>query len=103
MWLSLNGTPIWYCDQSLSKCTRSPEKPTLPSSKKLCYHRFLVNVLPLIPSAIHQLVNHKLIDKTDLSSLVSVHSGAAYLPPALSEKLKTFVKNVPHVLEGCVC
>ncbi|THG94995.1 hypothetical protein EW026_g6575 [Hermanssonia centrifuga] len=62
--------------------------------------KFLVNVLPLIPSAIHQLVNHKLIDKTDLSSLVSVHSGAAYLPPALSEKLKTFVKNVPHVLEG---
>ena len=54
----------------------------------------------LIPSAIHQLVNHPLTAKTDLSSLVHVHSGAAYLPPALARKLRTFVRNAPQIFEG---
>ena len=63
-------------------------------------NRFHVHVLPLVPSAIHQLVNHHLTAKTDLSSLVHIHSGAAYLPPALAKKFKSFVKTIPQVFEG---
>ncbi|KAJ3555619.1 hypothetical protein NM688_g2475 [Phlebia brevispora] len=62
--------------------------------------RFAVQVLPLIPSAMHQLVNHELTTKTDLSSIVHVHSGAAYLPPVLAKKMKSFVHNTPLVFEG---
>ena len=62
--------------------------------------RFTVHVLPLIPSAIHQLVNHKLTPQIDLSSLAHIHSGAAYLPPPLANRLKKFVKAIPQVFEG---
>ena len=56
--------------------------------------------MPLIPSAIHQLVNHKLFSKTDFSSLRSVSSGAAYLPPELSKKFLKLLTNAPLILEG---
>ena len=63
-------------------------------------NRYTIHILLLVPSMIHQLVNHELTGKTDLSSVVHVHSGAAYLPPALAEKMKGFVKDVPQVFEG---
>lgn len=64
------------------------------------FRRYGVNVMPLIPSAIHQMVNSPLFSKTDLSTLVSVSSGAAYLPPELSSKFMRVVKNAATMLEG---
>ncbi|KAJ7069088.1 hypothetical protein C8F01DRAFT_1111526 [Mycena amicta] len=43
--------------------------------------------LTLVPSLIHQLTNHPNLKKTDVSSVIFVNSGAAYLPPALAERL----------------
>lgn len=63
-------------------------------------HRYNINIMPLIPSAIHQMVNHKLFTKTDFSSLRGVSSGAAYLPPDLSKKFLKLVTNAPVILEG---
>lgn len=62
--------------------------------------KYGVNIMPLIPSAIHQMVNSPLFDKTDLSTLVHVSSGAAYLPPELSKKFMRVVKNASTMLEG---
>lgn len=41
----------------------------------------------MIPSLIHQLVNHPKIHQADLSSVVHMNSGAAYLPPELAAKM----------------
>ncbi|KAJ7063853.1 hypothetical protein C8F01DRAFT_1129568 [Mycena amicta] len=49
--------------------------------------KYKVTHLTLVPSTIHQLVNHPDLLTTDVSSVVFVNSGAAYLPPALSDKL----------------
>ncbi|KAJ7893273.1 hypothetical protein B0H13DRAFT_2339757 [Mycena leptocephala] len=43
--------------------------------------------LGLIPSAIHQLVNHPAIKTADLTSVYSITSGAAYLPPELEAQI----------------
>ena len=59
-----------------------------------------MNYMPLIPSAIHQLVNHPLFAKTDLTTLVAVSNGAAYLPPELSKKFMKFVKSAALMAEG---
>ena len=48
----------------------------------------------------HQLVNHKLTEQTDLSSIVHLHSGAAYLPPPLAKKMRGYAKNTPLVYQG---
>lgn len=62
--------------------------------------RYRVQVMPLIPSAIHQMVNNPLFTKLDLSTLVSVSSGAAYLPPELNKKFMAVVKSVSTMMEG---
>ncbi|KAJ6614789.1 hypothetical protein B0H10DRAFT_2043386 [Mycena sp. CBHHK59/15] len=49
--------------------------------------------LPLIPSAIHQLVNHPDIKTTDLSSVVHINSGAAYLPPELEARMTKLTRS----------
>ncbi|KAJ6553184.1 hypothetical protein B0H19DRAFT_1155868 [Mycena capillaripes] len=56
--------------------------------------------LTLIPSAIHQLVNHPDTKATDLSSVVSVSSGAAYLPPELATQMKAFLKTNTDIGQG---
>ena len=56
--------------------------------------------MPLIPSAIHQMVNSPLFSKTNLSTLVSVSSGAAYLPPELNRKFMRFINSAVGVIEG---
>ena len=48
----------------------------------------------LIPSIIHQLVNTPKAKNADLSSLVSVNCGAAYLPDQLARRLTRLVSNV---------
>ena len=53
-------------------------------------------MLTLIPSVVHQLVNHPDFRKVDLSSVQNISSGAAYLPPDLA------LKMISIVPEGCV-
>ncbi|THH02415.1 hypothetical protein EW026_g417 [Hermanssonia centrifuga] len=48
----------------------------------------------------HQLVNHKDIERTDLSSLVHIFTGAAYMPPALEAKFKKLIKTKYPMFEG---
>nr|GAT49526.1 predicted protein [Mycena chlorophos] len=48
--------------------------------------KYKVTHLTLIPSMIHQLVHHPDFLKTDMSTVVFVNSGAAYLPPTLSDR-----------------
>lgn len=59
-------------------------------------------MLALIPSAIHQLLEHPLTAMTDWSSVALVASGAAYLPPSLSRGLMKHIKNAPFMSEGSV-
>ncbi|KAJ6515185.1 hypothetical protein C8R47DRAFT_1276472 [Mycena vitilis] len=58
-----------------------------------CIPKYRVTQLSLIPSAIHQLVNHPDTKNTDMSSIVYINSGAAYLPPALAAQFSRFLKN----------
>lgn len=55
--------------------------------------RYKVSNLPLIPSVVHQLVHYPGIDKVDFSSVQSMNSGAAYLPPELGDKLAKLVPD----------
>ena len=66
----------------------------------LTLSRYGVNMMPMVPSAIHQLVTSPLFSKTDLSTLVAVSSGAAYLPPELAKKFMRVVKSASTMLEG---
>jgi acyl-CoA synthetase (AMP-forming)/AMP-acid ligase II len=52
--------------------------------------------LNLIPSVVHQLSVFPNLNKYDLSSLLAIGSGAAYLPPDLAEKLS---KRLPKEIE----
>jgi len=54
----------------------------------------------LIPSVVHQMVNHPGIEKVDFSSVDSMNSGAAYLPPELGEKLSSLMPKETHFKEG---
>nr|VWO94822.1 Acyl-CoA ligase AFT1-1 (EC (AF-toxin biosynthesis protein 1-1) [Ganoderma boninense] len=62
--------------------------------------KFRVSVLPMTPPAILQLVNHRRVREVDLSSLAFCGSGAAHLPPKLSNAWKALLKNVEVVAEG---
>ncbi|TCD62312.1 hypothetical protein EIP91_007079 [Steccherinum ochraceum] len=62
--------------------------------------KYKVNVFLLVPSMLHQLVTSGLLDKADLSSVWSVATGAAYLPPKVEEKFMSMVKQIPRVSQG---
>ncbi|KAI0699126.1 hypothetical protein BC835DRAFT_1405225 [Cytidiella melzeri] len=62
--------------------------------------KYHVNWIYFIPSAIHQIVHHPLVKKIDWSSVSSVGSGAAHLPPVLGQMLLKYAKNAPMVGEG---
>lgn len=59
-----------------------------------------VSNLGLVPSLVHQLVSHPKIGQTDLSSLHSVHSGAAYLPREVSTRLLAYLRQDVFFGEG---
>lgn len=56
--------------------------------------------LTLIPSVIHQLVNHPKIKEADFSSVSNVLTGAAYMPPELGVKFMKFVPGEARLSEG---
>ncbi|KAI0086557.1 amp dependent CoA ligase [Irpex rosettiformis] len=62
--------------------------------------KYRVNVMALVPSAIHQIVHHPLTSKIDWSSVLQVGSGAAHLPPELSQSFMRYLKNAPLMSEG---
>ncbi|KAF5387342.1 hypothetical protein D9757_005815 [Collybiopsis confluens] len=62
--------------------------------------KYHITNLALIPSVVHQLVNHPRISSIDLSSVRHVGSGAAYLPPQLSAKMKALTPKDSVVTEG---
>ncbi|KAG6810648.1 hypothetical protein H0H92_010911 [Tricholoma furcatifolium] len=62
--------------------------------------KYRVTAMALVPSIIHQIVNYPGIEKVDFSSIQSMGSGAAYLPPDLAAKLTTFVPKTSTFAEG---
>lgn len=49
--------------------------------------KYKITLLPLVPPIVRQLAQSPLIDKYDLSSVITVASGAAYLPPDVAYQL----------------
>lgn len=70
-----------------------PRSDVNNTADKNCFSRHQVTILLLVPSVIHQMVNHPKIHTTDFSTITHVASGAAYLPPELSKVLTNRVRN----------
>ena len=47
----------------------------------------------MVPSMYHQIVNHPDFLKTDLSTIVTSHSGAAHLPQEIATKFRNQTPN----------
>ncbi|KAK2463763.1 hypothetical protein APHAL10511_004201 [Amanita phalloides] len=62
--------------------------------------KYKITSITLVPAIVHQLVHHPKTVNTDLSSVVSLSSGAAHLPPQLREKLKTLAPTQTTFMEG---
>ncbi|KAG5729577.1 putative 4-coumarate--CoA ligase 1 [Termitomyces sp. T112] len=62
--------------------------------------KYRITTLFLIPSVVHQLVNYPGIEKADLSSVQSLGSGAAYLPPDIAQKLLDLAPAGATFVEG---
>ncbi|KAG5652306.1 hypothetical protein H0H81_005456 [Sphagnurus paluster] len=62
--------------------------------------KYRVTAIALIPSVVHQLINYPGIEKVDLSSIQTMGSGAAYLPPEMGEKLSTLIPRDATLTEG---
>ena len=63
--------------------------------------RYKVQILLLVPSMIHQLVNSGLLEKADVSALAIVNSGAAYLPPKVSDAMQKLIRSA-RLQEGTI-
>jgi acyl-CoA synthetase (AMP-forming)/AMP-acid ligase II len=64
------------------------------------FRRYKISQLPLIPSIVHQFVNHPNIKGIDLSSVRYIGSGAAYLPPDLAAKMVAIAPKGSVVSQG---
>jgi acyl-CoA synthetase (AMP-forming)/AMP-acid ligase II len=56
--------------------------------------------MSLVPSLVHQLVHHPRFKTTDMSSVRSIGSGAAHLPPQLADELYTRFPDMGSITEG---
>ena len=65
-------------------------------------HRYKISFLVLIPSVVHQLINHPDIEKADFSSVTLIKCGAAYLPREMGQKLLSLAPDVASFLEGSI-
>jgi acyl-CoA synthetase (AMP-forming)/AMP-acid ligase II len=54
----------------------------------------------LVPSILHQFINHPNIHNADLSSLELVGSGAAYLPTDLTKKVASITRPGIDIVQG---
>ncbi|KAF7293339.1 hypothetical protein MKEN_01463900 [Mycena kentingensis (nom. inval.)] len=64
------------------------------------FRRYKITHLILVPSLIHQVVNHPELKKTDLSSVIFVNSGAAYLPPQLFKQMSGYLQQSAEMSQG---
>jgi acyl-CoA synthetase (AMP-forming)/AMP-acid ligase II len=62
--------------------------------------KYKVSTLMLVPSIVHQIVEHPKSKHVDWSSVISAKSGAAYLSPELAEKMATLVPKDSSLSEG---
>ncbi|KAG2123811.1 hypothetical protein DEU56DRAFT_904108 [Suillus clintonianus] len=62
--------------------------------------KYRVTMLGLVPSLVHQLVHHPRFKTADLSSVKSILSGAAHLPPQLAAQLCARFPDVEGINEG---
>ncbi|KAJ7170952.1 hypothetical protein C8R46DRAFT_948034 [Mycena filopes] len=67
---------------------------------RLTASRYHATHLTLIPSAVHQLVNHPDTKKSDLTSVLLLNSGAAYLPPELAKQMSTHLETAAQISQG---
>lgn len=93
----------WNTVQYLKTITKRVNPSILTSLLANEGPRYRATTLTLIPSAIHQLVNHPDIKTTDLSSVNIIISGAAYLPPELAAQMKSFLNEKSVVEQGACC
>lgn len=62
--------------------------------------QYKITTLNLVPSVAHQLIQHPNTRNVDLSSIRSMSSGAAYLPPELENKLQKLFPEEALITEG---
>jgi len=62
--------------------------------------KYKISFLALVPSVIHQLINHPGIEKADFSSVSVIGSGAAYLPQEMGQKLLSLAPKGASYSEG---
>lgn len=62
--------------------------------------KYRVTTLPSVPPIIQQLSNSPDLTKTDMSSVISIASGAAYLPPVLAQKVSQQLGGAVKVVHG---
>ncbi|VDC07171.1 unnamed protein product [Peniophora sp. CBMAI 1063] len=63
-------------------------------------HKYKITSLSMVPSMAHQLATHAKLRKVNLDGILSINTGAAYLPPELRSKLAHRAKNVISLTEG---
>ena len=63
-------------------------------------HRYKITSLPSVPPIIHQLSTSPRLATTDMSSVVAISSGAAYLPPSLAQKVSKQIGGGVRVVHG---
>ncbi|KAJ6459596.1 hypothetical protein C8R45DRAFT_1221328 [Mycena sanguinolenta] len=56
--------------------------------------------MALVPSMVHAVVNHPDVKTTDLSSVIAVNSGAAYLPQQLAARMGSLLDKTSEVSQG---
>ncbi|KAG2123813.1 hypothetical protein DEU56DRAFT_43630 [Suillus clintonianus] len=62
--------------------------------------KYRITTINLVPSLVHQLVHHPRFKTADLSSIKSIGSGAAHLPPQLATQLCARFPDIERVSEG---
>jgi acyl-CoA synthetase (AMP-forming)/AMP-acid ligase II len=62
--------------------------------------RYKISHLSLVPSVVHQLVNHPNIHNVNLNSVQVIGCGAAYLPPDLAERMKSITPKGTELSQG---
>lgn len=56
--------------------------------------------MSIVPSMIHQILTHPQVDKVDFSSVLSIITGAAYLPREFLVKFVSLCPKEVHFTEG---
>lgn len=62
--------------------------------------KYRITTMSLVPSLVHQLVHHPRFKTTDMSSVQSIGSGAAHLPPQLADELCVRFPDMGSIAEG---